>query len=228
MVEHGDAVTQTLNLIEVMRIDEHGHVASAAQLLQQLAHHALGLGVETRRRFIEEEQFGVVNKSTRQPQFTLHAGRERAYLRVALVGQANEIEEFFNPAHVVAHAVKPGVIIQTLKGGHAVIQAAVLEQHAHACPNSVPLARDLTEHAHRAPRRLQQSQQNAHGGGLPCAVGTEEAEDLTGLDAEADGVQHGRSGRSVEALSEIDGFDDVHVESGRWSLPSAPWTVYCT
>ena len=52
---------------------------------------------------------------------------------------------------------------------------------------------------------FEQSDQHAHGGGLACAVGTDQAENLAAFNVEAD-VVHGNA--LVEALGQFFDFND--------------------
>ena len=113
--------------------------------------------------------------------------RSRRCLPSRWLARPTKSRSLFDPAHAVARR-KAGRNNPDSEGGHAIIRP-LFPNNAHACPNSVPLARD---HRTRAPCPASASAVPAECAWWwsSCAVGTRK-EDLTGLDAEADGVQHG-------------------------------------
>ncbi len=80
-LEHHDLVGQTFGFDEQVRAHHHG-ASLARHLADEVQHGVRGLGIETRRRFVEQQQFRVVHHRAGQRQPRLHARRVAAHLLV--------------------------------------------------------------------------------------------------------------------------------------------------
>mgnify|MGYP002389126857 CR=1 FL=1 len=126
LLEHADAVTQPLRLVQVVGAEEDG-AALAAEGLDEVAHGLGCLRVQRGRRLVEEHDRRLVQQGARNRKLLLHALRERACLGVTTIPQVQQPQVLLDlPAHipdavelcedreVVARAQIPGRFAQGL------------------------------------------------------------------------------------------------------------------
>src|SRR4029077_4974031 len=67
------------------------------ELAQTVPDQMARLRVEAGRRFIQDQQFGVVDERAREREPALHPARQRADAIAPLVGETGKLEELRNP-----------------------------------------------------------------------------------------------------------------------------------
>ena len=72
LAEEGDAITQAVGFVEVMGAEEY-RSALAAQRDDEFAHRLGGVGIESGRRLVEEEDPWLVQRGARDGHLLLHA-----------------------------------------------------------------------------------------------------------------------------------------------------------
>src|ERR1700743_2810413 len=111
MIDDGDAVAETVCFFHVMRGEQHGEMTRRLQVVEHLPDGNAAYWIEARCRFIEEEDFGIVNETARDLQTTAHATGERLGLRTAPLGEIDRFKHFSNVlfANALRHGVKLSV-----------------------------------------------------------------------------------------------------------------------
>ena len=117
----------------------------------------------------------------------LLAAGELAIAFIGGIAESDVVEDAGEMFLGEVHAVDAGVEPDNLGDGQLGLEAGGLELNAHAGPGVEGLtAVVVAGYADRATSGYQQAFYGAEGAGLSGAVGTEEAEDLAGLDLERD------------------------------------------
>ncbi len=146
---------------------------------------------------------GRVDDGRRHRELLLHAVGKVGDEFFRFVGEVHEVEQFFG-------ALVGGVAIETV---HATDEAEVFgcgeaAEEGEAFRDNADLTLEFermggeveAEELDLAGGGSEQAGEHFDGGGLPCSVGSEEAEELTGSDAEADAVD---GGELAEAAGEV-------------------------
>ena len=102
---------------------------SRAQPADQLPGAATGLGVEAGGRLVEVDQVGLADDAERQVEAPLLAAGERDHASVALLGQADQLEQLVGRAPA---RVRGAVDLDRLAHGEVGVDAALLEDDADA------------------------------------------------------------------------------------------------
>src|SRR2546428_13742471 len=92
LVDDADAVG-LLGLLEVVRGQKNRGAAGAAHLAEVLPERAAARHVEARRRFVEKEDLGIVQKAAHDLELPAHAAGERAHRLVYVARDAQELRE---------------------------------------------------------------------------------------------------------------------------------------
>jgi len=132
-----------------------------------------------------------VEQGARHGQLLLHAAAPGADVIAAAVVQAKALQQFFRarPALRGIHVPHAAVKLQVILGGQALVQAGVLQQRAALFADLVTTGAGIqAKHLGAPGGRLQQTQQQANGGGFSGAVGAEKAEHDAGGYFKADSV----------------------------------------
>jgi hypothetical protein len=165
------------------------------------------LRVEARGRLVEDQHVGVGQDRLGQPHALAIALGEPADQRGAPVGDTRLVHRLVDlPLALLARdALDLGAEVQERLDVHVRVERRGLGDVADA---PLDLQR-LLEHveagdARRALRGRQVAGQDAHGGGLPGAVGPEEAEDLALLDPERDAVHRRRPAVALRQVLDLD------------------------
>jgi hypothetical protein len=64
--DHDHALAQRLDVVHVVRRQDHGHAALAIEPLDERPHRELGHGVEADRGLVEKQQVGRVHERRRE------------------------------------------------------------------------------------------------------------------------------------------------------------------
>src|SRR5215470_2083655 len=198
----------------VGQLEGHGRVllheddgeAAARQLAdgaRDLAHHD---GSEAERRLVEEQAAGPGHEPAPDGEHLLLAARERAAALLPPLAQPREELVY------VLEIAGDGAAIRALIGAHAeIVEHGELGEdlptfgHQHEAAGHAlegQEARDvLVEVAHGPARELLEAGDDAESGGLARRVGSDHADDLATLDAQAHVVEHVHLGIvAVDAL----------------------------
>src|SRR5512138_156716 len=130
MVDDGDAVAEPLGLIHVMRREEY-RAARRFELLDEVPDLSARLGIEPRRRLVEEEQIRVAHDRTGDRQPLLLAARQLADPAVPF------LIELYEPDHVVD---APAGCIEAAKQAHCFRDRQLLGELRFLQLNAEPLA----------------------------------------------------------------------------------------
>jgi hypothetical protein len=145
------------------------------------------LRVESGGRFVEEQQFRIVDQRAGQRQPAFHAAGKRLDAGVGAAGQTGKFEQRRDAfqqrriGYVEITAEHP----QVFADGEIGIEVVELRHHANAFAGFSSLARHvMAEHADAAAVGAGQAETQSQGRGLARAIGTEQAETFAGLQRE--------------------------------------------
>ena len=171
VIDDRDVAAQALGLLEVMRGEDDGG-PFAVDLAQVLPHGAADLDVHAGGRLVEDQQPGVVHQGACDHQAPLHAAGEVASYLAALFPQAELLEQFFRAGigRLAVDAVVAGLIDHDLDHRLEAVEIELLDRD-------------------RAGGLVHQRGDDADGGGLAGAVGTEQGEEIALADVEVDTLQ---------------------------------------
>ncbi len=131
-----DAGAHLAELREDVAADQD-RLAHGAQLAQDLAHLDPRPRIEARRGLVEDEQGRVVDEGVGQAQPLPHAARHRLDVSVALVGQADDLEQLVDHGRptVGGDAVAAGEEVEVLPHAQVVVDAVEVRHVADAPPH---------------------------------------------------------------------------------------------
>ena len=161
------------------------------EAVQPVPQDVAGLWIEAGRRLVEDQHVGLVDQaaSDREPSF--HPARECVDLRLALLGELDEIEEFFD---AVSDDRSRQVEVAAVHH-QVVVDRQLLVEVVLLWDNTEPVAqlRSLVfgveaQNRERPARDRAHRPDHPHRRGLACAVRSEESERLTLLDGEVDAI----------------------------------------
>ena len=120
----------------------------------------------------------------------LHSARQRARMRIALVGEAHRLEQLLAAAVRLGDAVEPALVLEHLERGEEGIEEDLLRNDADRALGVAVIAVDVEPPDRRAAGGLgDQPRQNVDQRRLSRAVRAEQAEDLPFGHVEADPVE---------------------------------------
>src|SRR5258707_492674 len=217
VINVGD-VAAALGLIHVVRGDEKRDAVSG-ELEEQIPELAARDGVDSRGRFVEENQFWFVQHGTTESEALFPTTGK---LRGEAIQVRAEAVELDNVVHAVAktivgEAVNAAVEREIFRDGQIGIQTEILRHVADVFAHRFRiLAHINAQDRSFATRERQQAREHFNDGGFSAAIGTEKPKDFAFLDAEAD-VIHGRE--AAEAANEILRGDSGLFEIAHGSAP---------
>ena len=190
LVEEQDAVAEVFGLAhDVGR--EKNRAARGAFAADGLDDELAADDVEGGGGFVEDEEVGFVNEGARDVGALLLAGGEGAAL---LVGEGGDLEfrdELFRAAReaVLGDFVEAAKVEQHLARRQAAVELRVAGEKADAAARGERMFEYvLTVDENLPARGRKNAGEHSENGGLARAIGTEEADDLAGVDREADSV----------------------------------------
>ena len=95
--DDADDVDHEPDLAQDVAGHEHG-LAARCETAQQLPHRHDARRIEPVRRFVKQEELGIVEQGGRNAQTLLHAERIGPHLVVGTAGQSDELEQLVDPA----------------------------------------------------------------------------------------------------------------------------------
>ena len=218
VVDDRHAVAQPLGLFHQVGGQEHG-LAAGAHAAHQFPDGAAGLRVESGGQLVEEHHLRVVDERQGDQQPLLLAARQRHEPGVALVAQAELLEQ--------AVAVDGGAVERCpqpdgLAHRDALLELRLLQLHADPLLQRPHVAHRIEpQHADDAAVGRAQPFDALHRGGLAGAVGADEAEDLALVDVEAHTVD--RDGAAVGLAEILDADDGVAGHEAGGPIVSRRW-----
>ncbi len=205
LIDQGDPVREPLGFLHEVGDEDDGD-APGTHALDELPGIPSGLWIETRGQFVEHGDPRVADQRERDGQTLFLPSRELPEGGVALLGQAEVVDE---PGWIGGVAIERGVQVECLPHSKLIGQFTLLELDADLLTQRVAIAAGIqAQHADRAGVRCPQPGDGFDGGGLARAVRAEDREDLALLDREGHAV-HGDV--IAVSLDEVGDFDDVHA-----------------
>mmetsp|Transcript_63950 Transcript_63950/g.142860 ORF Transcript_63950/g.142860 Transcript_63950/m.142860 type:complete len:208 (-) Transcript_63950:1043-1666(-) len=180
---------------------EHGAAVGGAAL-DDRPEEALGGRVHARRRLIEQDELRGSHQRDPDAELALVAARVLPGRPIRKLGQVEILDEtlHFGLDCMRGHLLDPRVHAEGLATGHEPLERVVLRAVAHLRAYLLLLRQDGHAVEERVARRGRcGARQHGKRGALACAVHTEEAEALPGLDAKAQ-VPH----RHLAAVTLVD------------------------
>ena len=186
--------------------------ASRADLLPQ---RAAALGVEPGSGLVQEQDPRAVHQCQRQIQPAAHAAGVAAHLAVGGVSQAHALDQVVAAAAALGlgQAVQRGLKAHVLARGEVVVQRGLLQRRSDVLAHlRAVLAHLVARHPRRARGGRQQGGEHVNRGGLPGAIGAEEAVDLARVHVEVHAVYGSRA--LLVLLNEVFDLDGGRVVGG--------------
>jgi hypothetical protein len=171
------------------------------------------ISFQAAHRLVQEDDVGIVHDGLGDADSLQHALRVGPQPGPAGVSQADLLQKL---CHALGSLLRrnsgdPGVEVQELRPGEKVVEVGVLGKESHVLAELV-LADVVAEDGGAPALGVDQTHQDLERGGLPGAIGADEAEDLALADAERDSVQDALSDQTEarpEVLDDVLDLDDV-------------------
>ena len=204
---HQRHAVAALGFVHEVGGDEDGHVVVARQIDHQLPEHVACDRIDTRSRFVEDQQCWLVHHRNGQRQALANAQGQLAGQHMGHAGQVETFHHFADAASKLRcrYMEKPRVQHQVLVHGELGIKRKRLRHVAYVLPRCNIVRVDLlAEQPGLARAGGQQPGQHLHGGRFAAAIGTKKAEDLSAPDAKIDAID---GDEITETHRQILGFD---------------------
>ena len=186
VVDDHHAVAELRRLFHVVRGQHDGAAVLVAVRADHVPQRASRLGIESRRRLVEEQQLGSPGERGRHREALPLSARK---VRVAGVGLLLELHERDQLLDRPTRLVEPGEQRAELGDGLLLEQPRVLERHADTRADLLRVAPPVQpQHLDDAFGRVEQAFADLHGGRLARTVRAEQPEDLAALDRQVQPV----------------------------------------
>lgn len=179
-VEDGDTIAQGFGFIHVVG-GEYQRAATLMQPAQDAPHVVPRLRVEARRRFVENDQFRIVNERAGQRQPPPHAAGECRHFGVASIGQLDVGEQFIGSPleRLAAQAEIARIGNQVFYDGEIDVEGVELGYDAEARADvGCVIPHAGAKHLDFAFIVGRKAEQHTKGRGLARAIGPENAEEF--------------------------------------------------
>ena len=186
-VDDRHPVTEVVGLLHVVGGDDHGHPLRPVHILDIFPDVPPGLGVQTQRGLVQEQDVGMVHQASGDLQPPLHPARVVLQENVGLLSQVYQVQNILDPLLPQAgvHAVHPAVEVQVLPARELAVHAGILEDHPDGAAHGVPLSADImTPDQGAAIGGPDHCGEHLDYGALARAVGSQEAKEFALLDME--------------------------------------------
>ena len=169
-----------------MTRDQHG-LAARLQRQNQVLDLLAAERVKPGGRFVENQEFGVVDHRLRQADPARHALRVLADAAAAGMRHPDHVEQLIDPLFAIGarQVEERPEKVERLLGGQVFVQIRLLRQIADL-PLGLHRAGRATEHVQNAAGRIEQAQQHLDRGRLAGAVRPQKPDHLSGFDGERD------------------------------------------
>ena len=190
LADDDDALGQRLDVVHVVRRQQHGHALLAVEPPHELAHGELRGRIEADGRLVEEQDRGIVQQGGGELRPHALAERELAHRLGQQPLEPQHGHELVASAAIVRrrHAVDVGQQIEAVDHRQVPPELAALAEH-HADARDMAhavLVRHEAADLDPAARRPQDAGQDLDGRRLAGAVGADEGQQLAGLETERD------------------------------------------
>jgi len=167
-----------------MGIEENSGAAFSL-IANDVADEAATHGIEAGRRFVEEDEFGLVDEGLGQTDALQHAFRKTTETPVALRGKSDEVEEGGNAVAELrlGESAESAMKREKLRGGQPVVEAEIFREEADLATN-LDVRVGLIEDPGVAAAGFDKAEQHLDGGAFAGAIRAEEAEDFAAADLE--------------------------------------------
>src|SRR5450631_3468019 len=192
LVEHRDPVGELVSLFEILRRQEDRH-AVGDEVADDLPHGVAAAGVQTRGRFVEEDDARVADQGHRQIESPSHPAGVGGEWFSRSVDQIELLEQFgdapatlgFTEVAQVRHER------QVLLAGKQAVDGRELTGNADHGAYQVGIAVQIVATDLRlAAVGAEQGGQDLHRGGLARAVGPEQGEYRSLVNTQVDAIEH--------------------------------------
>jgi hypothetical protein len=209
-IDDDDGVGQTVGFFEVLGRQHHRRpiVADGPDLFPQRAATA---GIEAGRGLVQEDGRWVRDEGGHEVEPSPLPAGQRLRRPARVVGHVEALEQLFDPCPALrsGQVVEPSEKVQVLPRAELVVEGGTLPGQADAASDHPGVGADVEAgHARTAAICRQQGREQLDGRGLARAVGTEQPEDRSGSDREAQSIDRDRF---AEALAQAVGHDDRHL-----------------
>src|SRR5688500_13154109 len=185
MIDDRDAVTEPFRFIHVVR-REHDAAARGAQPLHQVPELPARLRIQSGRRLVEEQQFGISGERAGDRQALLLSPGQRADPRTAFLVELDESNDLVDHWSAAKETAEQG---DRFLDGDLLRKLRLLQLHAEALAEGPFVGRPaLAEDQHVSGVRLLKPFADLDRGGLAGAIRAEEAEAFAGLHFEVESV----------------------------------------
>ena len=144
-----------------------------------------GLNVQAVGGLVQNHQLRLGQQGQGQAHALLHAQGKLAAALLAVGGQAHDLQHLLD-AGLVHVGVVAGRQVQVVQSGEVFIQGGLLDEGPHLCQGPLPVGHGHPKEGGRPLGGLGQPRQGLHDGGLPRAVGAQQAHHLSPLHGEGD------------------------------------------
>src|ERR1035438_4507034 len=186
-VEYHNVLANAFDRVKLMRTEEDD-LAAHRQLLNQAAQYQRGGHVEPGKRFVEKDQFGIVQEGRRDENLLAHALRVTGDGGVPVVIKREQAQQAIN----ARRGFFPGQIaelrdhLQVFRAGKMIVEVWLLGNVPHATLIGNQVVLDWFALEEDVPLGdLDEAGDHLHGGGFSRAVWSEVAGDFTGTGREA-------------------------------------------
>jgi hypothetical protein len=195
-----------LGFVHQVRGQETGHPHGCSKLLQIVKQSGARAGVESGRRFVEDEQAGLVQKALRDLDTALHAAREPFDSLIGAVAEPKPSQHF-----IAAGAERRSRQSIQMPLVREVLQDAKLPIEAGPLKDDTNVPADLVTFEHNVIAgdqsytgfRPQQCREDAKKRGLAAAVWTQKGEQRAGADLKRDIFQRAARGVIVRKAASL-------------------------
>ncbi len=188
VIDQTHPVADLLYLAQVMAGKEHRDPFLARQAKEEFQHVLHPLGVQTRERFVQDQEFGGAEQCARDRRPTALPMGQTIAAVVGAVLQTHQAQDFFHASPAADSPADPGQL-QVLADAQPVIESGGIERHPDRDRQSLKSvgrhAEDLTTTA----RLRQETEDRPEGGALARTVAPEQAVEIAGMDLQVHSLQ---------------------------------------
>ena len=160
------------------------------QISHETPQHLPQFNVHTGSRFVQHDDRRLVHQRQAHQYAPFHAARKLAHVGRGLVGQAQACQQFVNPRTVVVNTKIARLETQGLTHGKERIKHQLLRHDTQITPHLRVIAPDIQAvHLDRSVCGLRQTGQDTDQRGLACAIGPQQAKELSLLNVKRYVVQ---------------------------------------
>ena len=139
-------------------------------------------------RFVEDQQFGLSEDRDAERQACFHAGGELARSFATGAGEADDVQDFFDPR--AGSAGQACMDQQVVEGAQMSVQGWAVDAGSDSAQHGPILAvLRRAEYLDRAGVGRHEAEQDAEGGGLSCTVAPEQGVDSSRRHGEVEAVE---------------------------------------